>query len=129
MCAEFAVVYPDPSIVIQSTVTNNDSICVALGTLADGLSICFCNCQWDWNWLCHQTLWVAPGTKAYIDIVVHPDPYILDIQFANCDSGLPIFPAIKYTHLYLNYDPSEPECGETDTKDATWGAIKNLYRE
>ena len=128
MCAEFMLAYPDPSLVIKSTVTQNDSVCVALGTLDTGMSVCFCTCQWDWIWPFHQTLYVAPGTKMYIEIVVHPDPFIKDVQFANCEPGLPIEPVHIFSNLYLNYDASEPECGEPGTREATWGAIKSMYR-
>ncbi|UCF04133.1 MAG: hypothetical protein JSV33_09255 [bacterium] len=84
MCAEYAISYP-PN-VIQSTVTYNiDIVCVTLGDLESGMSICYCDCQWDWHWDIHQTLVITDSTPAWIEIVEHPETG--DIRFANCQDA------------------------------------------
>jgi hypothetical protein len=82
ICAEFMITYP--ANVIQSTVTTNPAVSVTLGELDTGMSVCFVDCHWDWVWPFHQSLWVIDATPAWIEIVKHPDPHIICVQFANC---------------------------------------------
>jgi hypothetical protein len=86
LCAEFMLTYPDN--VIQSTVTTNPEVSVTLGTLDTGMSVCFVDCHWDWICPFHQSLWVIDQTPSWIEIVKHPDPMILCVQFYPCVSAL-----------------------------------------
>jgi hypothetical protein len=123
ICAEFRICYPVN--VIQSTATRNDPIIsVMLGDLASGISVCFIVCQWSWFWICHQLLYVTDPTQTIVYICAHPDVGVF--QFANCEPGYPVEPFIKFTSLYLNYAPPDPECMGTATEDASWGAIKSM---
>jgi hypothetical protein len=114
---------------IQTQPTPSDSISVTLGTLPDGMSACVLNCQWDWIWIFQQTLYVTSTEQTHLEIIKHPDPLIPAIQFSNCNPGYPEEPVVVFTHLFVNYEATEPECGEPGTKNSTWGAIKNMYKE
>lgn len=127
ICAEFMVVYPVG--VIQSVVTTNPLVSVTLGTLPEGMSVCFADCQWDWNWPFHQALYVSdPVTPMEITIAKHPDPLITCIQFANCEDGYPTECVVVHTKLLLNQECEEvpPEC--VGTEEASWGAIKDQLK-
>ena len=107
MCAEFAISHP--ANVIQSTVTQNDDIiAIAMGTLPEGMSVCYNGCQWEWNWSLHQKLWVTNQTKTRCEIVPHPDIGVY--QFANCEEGYLTEPCVRFTNLYLNYSMYDSEC-------------------
>jgi hypothetical protein len=129
ICADFAISYPVN--VIPSTVTYNPELGIIIPDppYPDGLSLCFQGCRWDWVWLFHRDLWVTDQTQTYIEIVKYPDPGVEHIQFANCEPGYPLERCIKYTNLYLNYEPSDPECIGTETMGASWGAIKSMINE
>ncbi len=126
MCAEFAISYPIN--VIRSTVVWNPEIPIIVDPPdpSVGVSICFLNCKWDWTFWFYQQLWVVDPTPVHAEIIKHTDPYVLDIQFANCDPGYPVEPVRKYTNLYINYDPGSSECSGTAVESRSWGAIKRL---
>lgn len=129
ICAEFDISYPVN--VIQSTVTLNPELGIIIPDppYPEAFILCFVDCKWDWAWLFHQTLYVVDQTPTYIEIIKHPDPDIEHIRFANCEPGFPVEPCIKYTNMYLNYEPPDPECLGTATQDASWGAIKSMISE
>jgi hypothetical protein len=125
ICAEFMICYP--ANVITSTVTKNTAIIsVDMGDLGSGWSVCYIECQWNWHWNAHQTLYVSDPTLTTVEICPAPGPGAY--QFANCESGFPTEPCIKFTNLYLNRDPVADElCNPpTATEDASWGAIKSM---
>jgi len=125
MCAEFRIAYPANS--IESTVTQNDAIVsVTLGTLGEGMSVCYIGCQNTWNWCFHQAMFVTTAETTTIDIIGHPDNggFIL---FADCTPGYPLSEAVVLCGMQLNVDPGDPGCA-TGMADATWGAIKSLYK-
>ncbi len=126
ICAEFAISYP-PN-VIQSTLTWNPEIQWVIDPPSpyEGISVCLPECKCDWFWLFYQQLWVIDAAPVYVEIIKHPDSYVENIQFANCEPGFPFEPVIKYTNLYINYDPAGPECSGTAAESASWGAIKSL---
>jgi hypothetical protein len=131
LCAEFAISYPATG-VIQSTVTPNTAIIsVSLGTLPGGMSVCYLECQLDINWCFHQQVFVTDANPKMIEIIVHPAPEIEHIRFAECnDPTYPVEPVVKFTNLYINYDPiTDPLCQETGTESKSWGAIKTLFNE
>jgi hypothetical protein len=81
MCAEFSIQYPGN--VIQTTVTRNESIIsVELGSLVDGMSVCYKECLSDWNWNYHQTLFVTNSDPSWIEVIPHPD--YGGVRFASC---------------------------------------------
>ena len=81
ICIEFAVTYPEN--VIQSTITENDAIIsVKMGSLADGMSVCFGECQTDWLWTFKQQLWVIDQEPSWVEIVPHPEWG--NVQYMNC---------------------------------------------
>jgi len=124
LCSEFMITYP--ANVIQSTVTTSPLVCVTLGTLASGMSACLCSCAWDWTWYFHQLLYVTDPLPTNVQIVKHPDPYILCVQFANCFPGYPTECVIVHTKLGLNQEcPPEPCIG---VEEASWGAIKDQLK-
>ena len=130
ICSEFSISYP--SNVITSTMTENHDILSILGCFwdipnsGDDASCCYRECQYQWHWVLHQLLYVTDQTPSYCEIAPHSDAGVY--QFANCLEGYPVEPCIKYTNLYINYNNSDPECTVTSVAEASWGAIKSLYR-
>lgn len=124
MCAEFKLNYPLN--IISSTVTDNSAIIsVQLGTLDTGMSVCYLACQNSWNWCFHQLIYVTTGEATTIDIVDHPDTD--NIEFADCTPGYPTVEAVVLCGMQLNVATDDPGC-QTGTQNASWGAIKSLYR-
>lgn len=125
MCAEFAIQYPSNT--VESTITKNDQlISVELGSLPDGISVCYNECQRDWNWPYHQTIYAFGSDPSWIEIIPHPDIGL--VQFADCTPCGPgcIELAIVYSKLGINRDcPPDNPVGIQQT---TWGSIKNLLR-
>lgn len=119
ICSEFMICYP-PN-VIQSTVTWSPEISVMLGDLPSGLSACYIVCQWEWMWVCYQLNYLTDTVPAFIEICPHPD--VGTYQFANCEPGYPTETIVVLNHLSLN----QP-C-VIGTEDASWGAIKGLYKK
>jgi hypothetical protein len=126
ICAEFDLEYP--SNIIASTVTANPIIPpIVVPPPEGGYSLCFSSCQWDWIWIFHQALYVTDSSQSNVEIV--PCPCSGAYQFANCLDGFPTEACIKYTNLFINYNYlSDPECTVTSVEEASWGAIKSLYR-
>jgi hypothetical protein len=48
------------------------------------------------------------------------------VDFISCPEKYSEYQGIVYTNLYINYDPSSPECMGTGVESATWGSIKGL---
>jgi len=125
ICAEFMIAYP-PNVIQSTTTPNTAIISVTLGDLPSGMSVCYISCQWDWHWPFHQLLYVTDPTPTEVNIVKHPDPSILCVQFANCEPGYPTECATVYTKLLINQEcpPEDP----ISTEKVSWGAIKGLYK-
>ena len=124
MCAEYRILYP--ANIIESTVTENGAIIsVTLGDLGSGMSVCYLACQNSWNWCFHQLIYVTTAEATTIDIIDHPDTD--NIEFANCLDGYPTVDAVVLCGMQLNVDPGDVGCA-TGTVNASWGAIKGLYR-
>jgi len=131
ICSEFAISYP-PN-VIKSTFAANVAIlavtlpgCIMCEDNICKFCCCYNSCQMDWHWMCHQLLYVTDQTPSYCEIIPNPD--VGAYHFANCDDGYPFEPCIKYTNLYFNYSPGDPECSVTAVEVTSWGAIKSLFR-
>ena len=129
ICSEFAVHYP--SNVIVSTVTGNVAIltvtlpgCIYCEGDMCRAACCYYSCQTQWHWIFHQQLWVTDQMKSYCEIVEYPDGGTY--QFYNCFPGYPSEPCIRYTKLFINYAPGDPECDATAVESKNWGAIKKL---
>ena len=69
MCAEYAVSYP--SSVIPGDVASNAGISVELGTLQEGMSVCFSECRTDWVWTHSQQCFLTEATPTSMRIVAH----------------------------------------------------------
>jgi hypothetical protein len=44
------------------------------------------------------------------------------LQVATCEPGYPVEPCTAFTQFYVN------GCGPVEVDEASWGAIKNIYR-
>ena len=127
-CAEFKLQMPDDPTLFTGLITPNPGNSVIMGDLVEGVSFCFLECQTDWVQIYSVLLIATSANTNVIQIVAHPEaggPWM-----ANCvEPDRPMYPAVAFTNLYVNYDGSEPECGETATAERTWGAIKSMYTE
>ncbi|MCK4549227.1 MAG: hypothetical protein KAU49_03625 [Candidatus Krumholzibacteria bacterium] len=127
-CAEFMIDYPADPTVITATVTQGAGISIVKGDLASGVSVCYLECQNDWVWPFHQMIVLQSANKNVISIVDHPESHA--ILFNCCVEPRPIYDAVVFTNLYLQYEVGvDPECSETATAELTWGAIKSIYTE
>jgi hypothetical protein len=127
-CAEFMVSYPADPTVIAATVTPDPTFTVVLGDLATGVSACYGECKIGWTKLFTQMIICQNANQNIISIVANPASG--GIYFNECAGIRPIYPAVAWNNLYLNYtDGIDPECGYTASEDATWGAIKRLMNE
>ena len=131
LCAEFAISYPASSVITGSITSNTAIISVAQGDIATGMSVCYIACEYAWNWCFHQTFYVNGTDQVYAELVPHGAPQITQLQFASCeDDTYPLEEAVKFTNLYINYDPvTAPECQVTGTESKSWGAIKAMVGE
>ena len=128
-CAEFMIQMPADPTLILATATPQAGYSIIMGNLTTGVSICFNSCQTDWVWI-YQVLMVdTAGNQNMVSIVPHPTAG--GPNFANCVEPLrPIYDAVVFNNLYVNYvDGVDPECDETGTAPASWGAIKSLYAD
>ncbi len=123
ICYEMGLNFP--SNVIESTATSNDALSPCVGCTR--WSLCFMMCQLDWVWIWHQTLWVTDSEPSIVEITGHPQSGMH--RFYNCEPGYPAEPCIIYTSLFINYDPSDPECMATSSEKRSWGAIKSIIVE
>jgi hypothetical protein len=112
----FTISYP--SNVLPSTVTYTPD-CIYL----DLECLNFIQCWTDWNWYFHQTLYVTDPSQSVIEIIPVADDAV---DFISCPEEYSVYQGIVYTNLYINYDPSSPECMGTAVESATWGSIKGL---
>ncbi len=69
------------------------------------------------------------GNRNMVSIVPHPTAG--GPNFTNCVlPGRPVYDAVVFNNFYVNYvDGTDPECNETATAPASWGAIKSLYAD
>lgn len=126
-CGEFMIAYPSDATVIPATTTPNPELALVMGSLPDGVSACYAVCKNEWNWLFHQTIYVTGPNQNLLQIVENPESNA--ILFSSCvEPDRPVYDAIPWTNLYLNYvDGVDPECSQTATREASWGAIKSMY--
>jgi len=122
--AEFRIVYPPSSDIIQGEVTSNPMAQVELGTLASGMSVSLgeSNCQYGWTWTHKQILVLRTWTPLWIRLAGHPvnGGYI---YVASCEPGFPVYRCTPFSNFAIN------QACVYGTRDASWGAIKSLYRE
>jgi hypothetical protein len=129
--AEFRVSYPANS--WPGTVTPHDDppldpsediISVALGDLANGISIGLLDCFTDWLWTHHQSIVMTDANPSQICIIGHPDTDLY--QLATCDEDHTLEPCIAYNCIMAGCAQADP-CCTTANRTASWGAIKSLY--
>lgn len=126
-CVEFSLDY-DPVGMTEGGVTLNPLNTVSLGNIGTGLSVCFA-CQGEWLFVCSQLLIIFDDVQYTVSIQPHQGTG--GVYFSNCDdeAGRPKYDAIPFTNFYVNYeDGVDPECSETATDPASWGAIKSMYQ-
>ncbi len=127
-CVEFAVDYaPESTNILPSQVTYNPIYTVALGDINTGLSVCYGACQTDWFYAMHQMIIVYDRTMYTMSIQPHSGTG--HVYFASCiEPERPKYDAIPFTNFYINATNGvDPQCGETASTPASWGAIKSLY--
>ncbi len=128
-CAEFMIQMPaDPTFFIGGSTPQAGSS-IILGDPATGVSFCFSECQTDWVWLYQFLMVDTGGNRNMVSIVPHPTAG--GPNFSNCVlPDRPIYDAVVFNNFYVNYvDGTDPECNETATAPASWGAIKSLYAD
>jgi hypothetical protein len=92
--------------------------------IAGEFGLCLGSRMFSSIWIVHATANVTDGDPSLIRIVPNPDIGAMWVE--NCDFEYETPPIL--THLYVNYDASEAECGTLPVDQSTWGAIKSLYR-
>jgi hypothetical protein len=116
--AEFKIIYP--ASLIQGSVTQNDSLSISGGTgMTTGIYCAWIWCQHDWTWSHRQDLYLRNSTQGVV--VIAPSNLSNKLQIGCC-GGVPLEPVRKLDDFCLNYD-----CGLA-VHEATWGAIKELYK-
>jgi hypothetical protein len=119
--AEWAVSFPATTVTLATV--QNPGIAVALGTLANGISVAFAEgqCNMDWAWTHQLTMMSLGAVPCKIDIIKHPGTIPPAYQLATCALGYPIEPLKYLTPLYLCMD------GSVGVQETNWGAIKSLF--
>lgn len=125
-----------PSNVIEDTLIVNDAVVSDLiGDLEKGIMVELQNCQYDWFWMLRQVFYATDSEKSRIFVTSHPLRSTALIK--TCSEGNP-YKSCCACRLFVNYtmadaecqtyDPWYPvcDCPSTDTKSASWGAIKAL---
>ncbi|MCU0638775.1 MAG: Ig-like domain-containing protein [Candidatus Krumholzibacteria bacterium] len=98
MCAEFMVKVPDGMILFNTT--GNPDISVALGSLTDGMSVCFTECRDDWVWTHNFSVFASTATPAEITIERHPSTQ--ERMIANCLTGYPLEDVLVSSKICVN---------------------------
>ena len=126
--AEFMIDYPDDPSIIPATVTYHGDVNLTMGDLASGVSIAYNGCIEGWFMIADVDIYTTSPNQVIVQIVNHPTSG--NIYFTDCEGARPVYPAVAFTNLYINYtDGVDPECSETATAERTWGAIKQMYME
>jgi hypothetical protein len=124
---ECKITIPDPCASITN-VTYHPNMNLAFGEWPTGMSLSFSACMLD-PWVLCATIQVLSLDCAWstdcqvIELSERNDSEFLG--FATCGTGFPPEAAGHQFNVYLNCDPC-PDI--VATEDASWGAIKNLYR-
>jgi hypothetical protein len=127
-CFEFMLDYPTEATIIATGESWDAAMPVVMGNLASGVSACYAECRTGWQMICTQLIITTAATQGVISVVPHPSAGGPNMN--ECLGIRPIYPAVAFTNLYVNYtDGVDPECSETGTADVTWGAIKNMYAD
>jgi hypothetical protein len=127
-CAEFKLEGPaDPTLILAS-MTPNPGNSIILGDPLTGVSLCFVECQLGWTWIYQVLVVVLSANQNTISIAPHPTAG--GPNFNECTGIRPVYPAVIFNNLYVNYTVGvDPECSETATAPASWGAIKSMFSE
>ena len=111
MCAEFMVKVPEGMILLNTT--GNPGISVALGSLTDGMSVCFTECRDDWVWTHNFNVYASSASPAEITIERHPSTQ--ERAIASCIGGYPVEEVLVSSRICVN-QPCPPD---TDPPHAT----------
>ncbi len=124
---EFMLDYPEEASIIATTETWDPDYLV-MGNLGSGVSGVITDCQFGWNVIATQMIITTSAAQGVISVVAHPTAGGPNMN--ECEGDRPIYPAVAFTNLYVNYqDGVDPECSETATAERTWGAIKSMYND
>jgi hypothetical protein len=126
-CAEFRLIYPDDPDLSTLMPDYSDEINITLGELDEGISIGYDGCKVGWFLIASQMIITYSTTQFEISIVPHP--VAGGPSYCGCETGFPKRDMTGWNSLYINYDPSAPECSETAVAETTWGAIKAIYAD
>lgn len=127
-CAEFMLQGPADPTLILAGMTANPGNSIILGDPLSGVSLCFPDCQFGWTWIYQVMVVVMSANQNTISLVAHPTAG--GPNFTECSGDRPIYEAVIFNNLYVNYTNGvDPECSETGTAPASWGAIKSLYAD
>ncbi len=127
--AEFMIQMPaDPTLIMATLTAHPDASAAIIGHPTTGVSFTWLTCQEGWTWIYSALMIDTSGNQNVVAIVPHPTAD--GPNFLECEGSRPIYPAVIFNNLYVNYvDGVDPECNETATTSASWGAIKSLYTE
>jgi hypothetical protein len=128
-CAEFMIQMPaDPSLIMATLTPHPDASSAIIGHPTSGVSFCWNLCHEGWTWIYSALMVDTSGNQNTIALVPHPTAG--GPNFTECDGDRVIYPAVIFNNFYVNYvNGVDPECDETGTAPASWGAIKSLYTE
>jgi len=127
--AEFMIQMPaDPSLIMATLTPHPDASAAIIGHPTTGVSFTWLSCQEGWTWIYQALMIDTSGNRNVVAIVPHPTAG--GPTFLECQDPRPLYDAVIFNNLYVNYvNGVDPECDETGTAPASWGAIKSLYTE
>ena len=127
-CVELMLSYPADATIIGGPATWDPTMPVVMGDLATGVSACYAECKAGWLMVCSQMIITTSANQGIISILPHPTAG--GPNFNACAGSRPVYDATIFNNFYINYvDGTDPECDETASASASWGAIKGLYAD
>lgn len=125
ICAEFQVNMPANTALI--TTINGPDVSLTLGDMQTGISVSLAACINDWAWIMQVIMYVNDNSQTALTFA--PSSVSGKLVFCQCeDWGYPEEPIRVLNSLLLNIDPGDPAC-VFGTREASWGAIKSMYKE
>lgn len=124
MGAEFQVNLPANTALI--TTLDSPNVALSMGDLQTGISLAVGVCQTDWNWIMQVIMYVNDNSQTALSFAPHSGTGFL--VFPNCEINFPTEDIRVLNQLLLNIDPGDPAC-VFGTSEASWGAIKSMYKE
>lgn len=123
-CAEFQVNFPANTELI--TIINGPDINLTMGDIDTGIAVSVSRCLRNWTMLMQLVFYVNDSNLSALSFA--PSSVSGLLVFCNCETGYPPEPIRVLNELILNVDPDDPAC-VFGTKELSWGAIKNIYKD